>query len=50
MLVDKFGGIQRLKAAYRDGRLSALEAAWFEVMPCWLTDEEMDALGAQTAN
>ena len=30
---EKFGSLQRLRAAYRDGRLSALNEAWMEIDP-----------------
>lgn len=30
---DKFGGVQRLRAAYRDGRLKAESEAWLEIDP-----------------
>ena len=29
----KFGALQRLQAAYRDGRLSAMNEAWMEIDP-----------------
>ena len=31
MDADRFAGLQRLKAAYQDGRLSATEEAWMEI-------------------
>ena len=30
---EKFGALQRLWAAYRDGRLSAMNEAWMEIDP-----------------
>ena len=30
---EKFGALQRLRAAYRDGRLSAMNEAWMEIDP-----------------
>jgi hypothetical protein len=27
----KFGALQRLRAAYRDGRLKAVQEAWMEI-------------------
>jgi hypothetical protein len=37
---DKFGGLQRLRSAYRDGRLEAINEAWMEIDPDFGTDEE----------
>jgi len=33
MHADKFGGLQRLRSAYRDGRLHAQSQAWLEIDP-----------------
>ena len=33
MVGEKFGALQRLRAAYRDGRLSAMNEAWTEINP-----------------
>jgi hypothetical protein len=30
---DKFGALQRLRSAYRDGRLEAVNEAWMEIDP-----------------
>jgi hypothetical protein len=30
---NKFGGLQRLRSAYRDGRLKAQSEAWLEIDP-----------------
>ena len=30
---EKFGALQRLRAAYRDGQLSAMNEAWMEIDP-----------------
>ena len=30
---EKFGGVQRLRAAYRDGWLKAESEAWLEIDP-----------------
>ena len=31
MDAEKFAGLQRLKAAYKDGQLSAIKEAWMEI-------------------
>jgi hypothetical protein len=33
---EKFGALQRLRAAYRDGWLSAMNEAWMEINPDFL--------------
>jgi hypothetical protein len=33
MDAERFGAIQRLRGAYRDGRLEAYKEAWFEIDP-----------------
>ena len=30
---EKFGALQRLRSAYRDGRLEAIQEAWMEIDP-----------------
>ena len=30
---DKFGALQQLRSAYRDGRLEAVNEAWMEIDP-----------------
>ena len=30
---DKFEALQRLRAAYRDGRLEAVKESWMEIVP-----------------
>ena len=30
---DKFGALQQLQSAYRDGRLEAVNEAWMEINP-----------------
>ena len=35
----KFGGLQRLRSAYRDGRLEAVNEAWMEIDPDFEIDE-----------
>ena len=30
---EKFGALQRLRSAYRDGRLEAVNEAWMEINP-----------------
>ncbi len=32
---EKFGTMQRLKEAYRDGRISAQNEAWMDIGPCF---------------
>jgi len=34
----KFGAMQRLRSAYRDGRLEAIQEAWMEVDPDFSID------------
>ena len=36
---EKFGGLQRLRSAYHDGRLEAVKEAWMEIDPDFGTDE-----------
>ena len=36
---EKFGGLQRLRSAYRDGRLEAVNEAWMEIDPDFGIDE-----------
>jgi hypothetical protein len=36
---EKFGGLQRLRSAYRDGRLEAVNEAWTEIGPEFGIDE-----------
>ena len=38
----KFGALQRLRSAYRDGRLEALKEAWIEIDPCFGLDSDSD--------
>jgi hypothetical protein len=33
MLEEKFGGLQRLRSAYQDGRLKAESEAWMAIDP-----------------
>ena len=37
---EKFGALQRLRAAYRDGRLKAVKESWMEINPCFDIDTE----------
>jgi hypothetical protein len=36
---EKFGGLQRLRSAYRDGRLEAVNEAWIEIDPDFGIDD-----------
>jgi hypothetical protein len=38
---EKFGALQRLRSAYRDGRLEAVQEAWMEISPDFDLDGEM---------
>jgi hypothetical protein len=42
MDAEKFGAIQRLRGAYRDGRLKAREEAWLEIDPDFNFDSGTD--------
>ena len=42
MDAEKFGAIQRLRGAYRDGRLKAMEEAWLEIDPDFDFDSDAD--------
>lgn len=37
---EKFGALQRLRSAYRDGRLEAVNEAWMGIDPDFETDQE----------
>jgi hypothetical protein len=37
---EKFGALQRLRAAYRDGRLEAVKESWMEIDPVFDIDDE----------
>ena len=37
---EKFGALQRLRAAYRDGCLEAVKESWMEIDPCFDIDTE----------
>ena len=37
---ERFGGLQHLRSAYRDGRLEAVNEVWMEIGPDFGTDEE----------
>ena len=39
---QKFGSLQRLRAAYRDGRLKAESEAWLEVDPDFVFRANID--------
>ena len=39
---QKFGSLQRLRAAYRDGRLKAESEAWLEVDPDFIFQANID--------
>ena len=39
---EKFGAVQRLRSAYRDGCLEAMHEAWLEIDPDFSMDAEMD--------
>jgi hypothetical protein len=43
MDAEKFGAIQRLRGAYRDGRLKAREEAWLEIIPDFYFDSDADS-------
>ena len=36
---EKFGGLQRLRSAFCDGRLQAVNEAWMEIGPVFGIDE-----------
>ena len=36
---EKFGGLQRLRLGYHDGRLEAVKEAWMEIDPDFKIDE-----------
>ena len=36
---EKFGGLQRLRSAYHDGQLEAVNEAWMEIDPDFGIDE-----------
>jgi hypothetical protein len=37
---EKFGALQRLRAAYRDGHLEAVKESWMEIDPNFDIDDE----------
>jgi hypothetical protein len=37
---EKFGALQRLRAAYRDGRLEAVKESWMEIDPDFNIDTD----------
>ena len=37
---ERFGGLQHLRSAYRDGCLEAINEVWMEIGPNFGTDEE----------
>jgi hypothetical protein len=40
----KFGAVQKLRAAYRDGRLSAVADAWMEIEPDFHFNSDEDGV------
>ena len=39
---EKFGALQRLRAAYRDGRLEAVKESWMEIGPNFNVDTDAE--------
>ena len=39
---DKFGALQQLRSAYRDGRLEAVNEAWMEIDPDFSVEIDND--------